>query len=149
MRTVTFESTQELPAPLEAVFRFFADATNLETITPPWLRFRVTTPQPIEMGEGTLIDYRLRIRGVPVRWQSEITDWDPPHRFVDRQLRGPYRRWVHTHVFEPTADGTLVRDAVEYAVPGGGLVNRLLVRPDVERIFAYRRETLAGLFPAR
>jgi len=149
MRTFTFESTQELPAPLEAVFRFFADATNLETITPPWLRFRVTTPQPIEMGEGTLIDYRLRIRGVPVRWQSEITDWDPPHRFVDRQLRGPYRRWVHTHVFEPTADGTLVRDAVEYAVPGGGLVNRLLVRPDVERIFAYRRETLAGLFPAR
>lgn len=149
MKTFTFESTQELPAPLEAVFRFFADATNLETITPPWLRFRVTTPQPIEMGEGTLIDYRLRIRGVPVRWQSEITDWDPPHRFVDRQLRGPYRRWVHTHVFEPTADGTLVRDAVEYAVPGGGLVNRLLVRPDVERIFAYRRETLAGLFPAR
>jgi ligand-binding SRPBCC domain-containing protein len=146
MRIFRFESSQELPAPPETVFPFFADATNLETITPPWLRFRVTTPAPIEMREGARIDYRLRIHGIPVRWRSEITDWDPPHRFVDRQLRGPYRRWIHTHTFTKTAIGTRVQDEVEYAVPGGALVERMFVRPDVERIFAYRRETLATRF---
>lgn len=129
------------------MFPFFADARNLERITPPWLRFRILTPGPIEMRVGALIDYRLRIRGVPVRWRTRIAAWEPPHRFVDEQVRGPYRRWVHEHTFEPTDGGTLCRDRVEYAVPGGALIARLLVRPDVERIFAYRRAVLASLFP--
>ena len=146
MKTFRFGSTQELAAPIERVFPFFADATNLERITPPWLRFRVVSSTPIEMGEGARIDYRLRLRGVPIRWRSEITDWDPPHRFVDRQLEGPYRLWVHTHTFTPTRGGTRVGDDVEYAVPGGALVNRILVRRDVERIFEYRRSVLSDLF---
>jgi ligand-binding SRPBCC domain-containing protein len=146
MSIFRFESTQELPASVDEVFPFFADATNLERITPPWLRFRVVSPVPIEMGEGTRIDYRLRLRGIPIRWRSEITDWDPPRRFVDRQLKGPYRLWIHTHTFTPSGNGTLVQDEVEYAVPGGALVNRFLVRGDVERIFEYRTRALADLF---
>jgi len=130
------------------VFPFFADAFNLERITPPLLRFRVVTPRPIAMREGTRIDYRLRIHGVPVRWQSEITVWEPPFRFVDEQRRGPYQLWSHEHTFVERDGGTLCRDVVTYAAPGGPLVHRLLVGPDVRKIFAYRREALAGLFGA-
>ncbi len=110
------------------------------------LRFRVATPAPIEMAAGTRIAYRLRIRGVPVRWQSEITVWEPPVRFVDEQRRGPYRLWSHEHTFIEQDGGTLCRDVVNYAAPGGPLVHHLLVGPDVRRIFEYRRETLAELF---
>jgi ligand-binding SRPBCC domain-containing protein len=143
----TLTSEVLLPRRREEVFPFFADARNLERITPPWLRFRILTPGPIEMREGALIDYRLRIRGVPVRWRTRIAAWEPPYRFVDEQVRGPYRRWVHEHTFEATDGGTLCRDRVRYAVPGGALVARALVRPDVERIFAYRRDVLTALFP--
>ncbi len=135
-------SAQRLERPLEDVFAFFSDPMNLERITPPWLRFEVVTPPPIEMREGTVIDYRLKIRGIPVRWQSEITLWEPPHRFVDTQRKGPYRKWVHTHSFRPIGAGTLIEDHVVYAVPGGGLVDRFLVRPDVERIFDYRKKAI-------
>jgi ligand-binding SRPBCC domain-containing protein len=141
-----YECELWLPSPVERVFPFFADARNLERITPPFLRFRVLTPEPIEMRVGTLIDYRLRVHGLPLRWRSEITVWDPPHRFVDEQRRGPYRKWHHEHTFEPRDGGTLTRDRVEYAVPGGVLVDRLFVRRDVERIFAYRRRVLSELF---
>ncbi len=136
-----------LPRRREEVFPFFADARNLERITPPWLRFSILTPGPVEMREGALIDYRLRIHGVPVRWRTRIAAWEPPFRFVDEQVRGPYRRWMHEHTFEPMDGGTLCRDRVEYAVPGGRLIARLLIRPDVDRIFAYRREVLTALFP--
>ncbi|MCU0308886.1 MAG: SRPBCC family protein [Chloroflexi bacterium] len=148
MRTFRLDSTMWLPRRLDEVFAFFADARNLETLTPPWLHFRILTPTPIEMRVGARIDYRLRIRGLPLRWQSEITAWDPPHRFLDEQRRGPYRLWVHEHTFAERDGGTEVRDRVTYAVPGGWLVERLLVGPDVRRIFAYRQETLARLFPA-
>jgi len=131
------------------VFPFFADAFNLERITPPLLRFRVVTPRPIAMRAGTRIDYRLRIHGVPVRWQSEITAWEPPFRFVDEQRRGPYRLWSHAHTFVARDGGTLCRDVVTYAAPGGALVHRLLIGPDVRKIFQYRRQALAGLFPGR
>lgn len=98
------------------------------------------------MRTGALLQYQLKIRGLPVKWLTEITVWEPPERFVDEQRRGPYRLWVHEHLFEQRGTGTLVKDRVSYAVPGGALVNRFLVRPDVERIFAFRRQKLQELF---
>lgn len=138
-----------LPRSIDDVFRFFADARNLQRITPPWLNFRVLTPDPIRMQVGTLIDYRLRIHGLPIRWQSEITAWDPPHRFVDEQRRGPYRRWLHEHTFLLSGGGTLVQDRICYDVPGGRLIQRLFVRRDLERIFAHRRAALTAIFADR
>lgn len=148
MRESRFESEIWLPRPVEEVFPFFADAGNLERLTPPWLRFRILTPRPVEMRPGALIDYRLRVHGLPLAWRTRIEAWEPPHRFVDAQLRGPYRLWHHTHTFEPLDGGTLCRDVVRYAVPGGALVDRLLVRRDVERIFAFRRQELNRIFGA-
>jgi len=146
VRTNTFETSLFLPRPRPDVFAFFADAQNLERITPPWLHFRITSPLPIAMAAGTLIDYRLRLHGVPISWRTRIAVWEPPVRFVDEQLRGPYRRWVHEHLFIDRDGGTECRDRVEYAVPGGAVVDRLLVRPDVERIFAFRAAALTTLF---
>jgi ligand-binding SRPBCC domain-containing protein len=135
-----------LPRPLEEVFRFFADAGNLERLTPPWVNFRILTLQPIHMGVGTRIQYRLRIRGIPVRWESEITAWRPPHFFADDQVNGPYRLWHHEHSFASRDGGTLARGLVTYAVPGGALVNRCMVEPDLKRIFAFRQNTLKEIF---
>jgi len=142
-------SSVHLDAPLADVFPFFADARNLEALTPPWLHFEISNPSPIEMRTGTLIDYRLRVHGLPLRWRSEITAWDPPHRFVDEQRRGPYRAWRHEHRFTAEGGGTLVEDDVTYAVLGGAIVDRLLVRRDLQRIFAFRREALRAVFPTR
>jgi ligand-binding SRPBCC domain-containing protein len=138
-----------LPASVSAVFDFFSNASNLNEITPPWLKFRILSGQGISMTRGTFIDYSLKIHGVPVSWQSEIQIWDPPYRFVDAQRKGPYRKWVHAHDFEERENGTLVRDRVEYAVHGWifeSLVDRFLVRPDLERIFHYRRTKLQEIF---
>ncbi len=146
MRTHDFQGEIWLPLPPAELFPFFADATNLEKLTPPWLSFKILTPTPIAMSAGTLIDYRLRVHGIPLRWRTRINIWQPPHRFVDEQIRGPYRQWIHTHTFEPRDGGTLACDHVRYAVPGGALVNRLFVRRDVERIFAYRHERLRERF---
>jgi ligand-binding SRPBCC domain-containing protein len=133
---------------VEEVFPFFADAFNLQELTPPFLEFRVATPPPIPMAAGTRIDYRLKLRGIPLRWQSEITAWDPPRRFVDEQRRGPYRLWIHEHKFTPERGGTLVEDEVAYDELGGALVHALFVRRDVARIFAYREERLRARFGA-
>lgn len=133
-----------VPYPRERVFRFFSDAANLDAITPPWLGFRIATPPPIVMREGALIEYRLKLRGIPLRWRTRITAWDPPLRFVDEQLSGPYRMWAHEHTFVEVEGGTLVRDHVRYAVLCDALVHRLLVRPDIERIFAFRAAALAN-----
>ena len=146
MTIFELEREVRLARKLTEVFPFFADAANLDALTPPWLRFRILSAQPIWIAVGTLIDYRLRVRGFPMRWRSEITAWEPPHRFVDEQRRGPYRFWVHEHVFEEIDDSTVVRDHVRYAVPGGALIDRLFVRRDVERIFDYRRDRLRQLF---
>jgi len=135
---------QLVPLNMDTVFDFFADARNLERLTPPWLRFRILTQGSLDLEAGSTIDYQLRLHRFPVRWQSEITCWQPPHRFIDEQRRGPYRRWVHTHTFESVPGGTLVRDDVEYAVPGPSVVERLLVRPDLDRIFDYRADQLNG-----
>lgn len=148
MTTHTLRFDQFLPAGRAVVFPFFADAANLERITPPWVRFRILTPGPIVMRLGTLIDYRIRVHGLPLPWRTEIAEWEPPFRFVDVQLRGPYRLWQHTHTFVEVGGGTLCRDEIAYAVLGGSVINRLFVQRDVERIFAHRREALAGLFPA-
>ena len=131
-----------MPTPLDETFAFFADPWNLERITPPLLGFRIVTPAPTWMGAETLIDYRLRLRGTPVRWRTEITAWDPPRGFTDVQLRGPYRKWVHRHDFVEEDGGTRVDDTITYAVPGGALVDRLIVRPDLDRIFGYRRKAI-------
>jgi ligand-binding SRPBCC domain-containing protein len=136
----------ELPSPREKIFGFFSDAFQLEALTPPWMNFHVMTAAPIQLEAGTLIDYKLRIHGIPLRWQSKISVWEPPHRFVDEQLRGPYRRWHHEHVFEETPNGTCVRDVVHYAVPGGSLIHSLFVKPDLMKIFAYRCSKLRELF---
>ncbi len=133
---------QVVPLNLEETFAFFSDARNLERLTPSWLHFEVLTPDPIVLQTGSLIDYRLRLRGMPLRWQSEITVWEPPYRFVDLQRHGPYRLWQHTHTFEPLGSSTIVRDDVRYAVLGDDLVNRFLVRPDLEHIFDYRTRAL-------
>ena len=138
----TMETRQWFPRPVEHVFPFFADAGNLERITPPWLRFEILPPRPLEIRKGTMIDYRIRLHGLPLRWQSEITVWDPPRRFVDEQRRGPYRVWIHEHEFTERDGGTEVRDFVRYAAPGGWPVDRLIVRRDLRRIFAYRAATL-------
>lgn len=143
----TLTAMQWLSRPVGEVFLFFADAGNLDVITPPWLRFEILTPRPIAMQVGARIDYRLRLRGLPVRWQSEITAWEPPQRFVDEQRRGPYRAWIHEHTFAERDGGTLIGDHVRYAVPGGWLADRLFVRRDVANIFAYRQEKLRELFP--
>jgi ligand-binding SRPBCC domain-containing protein len=147
MKEYLFEAELWLPRPLSDVFPFFAEARNLETLTPPWLQFEVLTPAPIVMGEGTLIDYRIRVHGIPIRWRTEITEWCPPHRFADRQLRGPYTVWDHTHTFEERDGGTLCKDHVRYRPRGGAWVNWLFVRRDVERIFAYRQKRMTELFP--
>lgn len=146
MNEFTLHQELWLPRRRDKVFPFFANAKNLETITPPWLRFRIFTPAPIALRRGALIDYALRLRGLPLRWQSEITAWDAPHRFVDEQRRGPYRRWIHEHRFKEHNGGTLCVDHVRYAVFGGRLVEWLFVRRDLESIFAYRRNKLLELF---
>ena len=146
MRAFILDTEHWLPRQPEDVFHFYADAFNLERLTPPWLQFEVATPAPITMQAGAEIDYRLRLHGVWLKWRSRITAWDPPHRFVDEQVQGPYRRWIHEHTFALHEGGTLVRDYVEYGMIGGWLANRLLVRRDLQRIFAFRQQRLAEIF---
>ncbi len=131
-----------LPRRRQEVFDFFADAGNLDALTPPWLRFRILTPLPIAMQEGALIAYRLRLHGVPIRWLTEITAWEPPVRFVDTQRRGPYLEWIHEHQFNEEGEGVRVDDVVHYRVPGGALIHRWFVEGDLRRIFDYRQRAL-------
>ena len=131
-------------APLDETFAFFADASNLERLTPPWLNFTILTPMPVVMQAGLELDYRLRIHGLPVRWRSRIDVWEPGVRFVDRQIVGPYRWWSHEHRFEPLSCGTRVIDHVEY-VPRARWISGPLVQRNLERIFAYRRHALRHL----
>jgi ligand-binding SRPBCC domain-containing protein len=137
---------QVLPGTPQDVFEFYADATNLEQITPGWLGFRIVTSPPIEMGPGTVVEYRLKLHRVPVRWLTRIETWEPGKRFVDVQVEGPYRLWHHTHTFEPHGTGTRVRDQVRYSLPFGALgqlAHRLFVRRDLERIFDFRHASVS------
>lgn len=146
MKMIEFDSQVWLPQERDKVFPFFADASNLEEITPEWLRFRVISPMPIEVCTGTEIDYCLKLHGIPIRWRSRITVWDPPHRFVDEQVIGPFRQWVHEHRFTERAGGTQCADHLEYAIFGGVVVNKLLVARDIKKIFAYRSIRLQEVF---
>lgn len=140
-----------VPKPIGRVFDFFSRAENLGRITPGWLRFRMLTPSPVEMKQGALLEYRLRIHGFPVRWRTRIEEWNPPHSFVDIQERGPYKLWRHTHRFVESASGTTVIDDVEYELPFGWLgtlVNRFQVERDVAEIFDFRAQQIALLLPA-
>jgi ligand-binding SRPBCC domain-containing protein len=148
MRTHRLERAQVVRRSREEVFAFFARARNLESITPPWLRFEVLTPEPVAMRAGTLIEYRLRLHRLPLRWTSRIEEWEPGAAFVDRQVRGPYRLWHHRHEFAPHPDGTVVRDRVDYALGLGALgevAGALVVHRDLERIFDFRRAAVARL----
>jgi ligand-binding SRPBCC domain-containing protein len=146
-RVYTLAREQFLSLPPDEAFEFFADAFNLEAITPPWLRFAVDTPGPIEMRPGTLIRYRLRLHGVPIRWLTRIAAWEPGRRFEDVQVRGPYRLWQHSHTFDAHEGGTIMRDRVRYALPLGplgALAHAALVRRDLRRIFDHRAEAVAS-----
>lgn len=142
-RTLTLEQSRD------KVFEFFADAGNLEKITPPELHFTITTPQPFTIERGSLIDYRLRLNGIPMKWRTEISIWEPPFRFVDQQLRGPYAQWIHTHTFTETdTGGTLIEDEVRYRLPFEPLgdVAHFIVRRQLDRIFDFRQKTVAEIF---
>ena len=149
MTTYTLQREQFIPRPVAEVFAFFSLAENLGVLTPPWMHFRILSPLPINMAAGTLIDYRVWWRWLPVRWRTEITQWQPPYRFSDVQRRGPYKLWHHTHTFQPVDGGTLMTDEVNYALtlgPLGRLMHRLIVKRDVETIFDYRMERIKERF---
>ncbi len=140
---------QRIPRPIDEVFAFFAEARNLEALTPAWLGFRIVSVNPLPIQAGTLIRYQLRWHGIPLRWLTEIQSWTPPTGFVDVQLKGPYRLWYHTHSFEPLNGGTLMRDEVRYALPFGPLgrlVHVLMVRANVEAIFDFRAARVSEIF---
>lgn len=150
MKTYLLEREQWLPRPIDEVFAFFSRPENLQAITPGWLDFRMVEA-PQNLAAGSLIRYRLRWHFLPIGWTTEITEWNPPHRFVDRELSGPYALWNHEHSFVPReAGGTTMRDRVQYALPLGVLgrfAHRLSVKRDVESIFNFREEAMRRLFP--
>ncbi len=149
MHEYVLSQSQAVASPLERVFTFFADAGNLDELTPKWLRFEVVTQRPIAMKPGALIEYRLRWHGLPIAWVTRIEEWSPPHRFVDTQIRGPYKLWHHTHVLHAVDGGTRMTDVVQYALPLGPIgrfAHAIAVRRDVTNIFDYRRQRIAELF---
>ena len=149
MTPFLFHSEQFVPKPLEEVFSFFSRAENLQRLTPPWLHFRILSVDPQPVRKGTLIRYSLRWRIFPVRWLTEILEWDPPDRFVDVQLKGPYKLWHHQHRFIAEAGGTRIIDEVQYALPFGvvgRIAHALKVKQDVATIFAYREDMVRKMF---
>ena len=146
-RLQTLRMDTIVPVPVTQTFAFFADAANLERLTPRWINFRILTPRPIAMHEGAVIDYRMALYGLPMPWRTRIDSWEPGVRFVDRQIAGPYRWWRHEHLFEAVDGGTRIIDLVEYA-PRAAIISSRLVRRDVGRIFAFRQGVLAQLLLA-
>ena len=150
-KTLKLHKQQWVPVALPEVFSFFSDPQNLSKITPPWVGFKILTPAPVVMGTGTLIDYEVRLHHIPMRWRSEITEWMPPYRFCDVQLKGPYSYWRHVHSFAESNGGTLVSDDIEYSIPfgwmpGASLIEALFVKPELERIFTHRGVALRTEF---
>ncbi|MDX1950539.1 MAG: SRPBCC family protein [Verrucomicrobiota bacterium] len=141
-----FQCELFLPRSREKLFQFFSEARNLEIITPSFLHFEILPPVPDSIVEGTLIDYRIHLHGFPIRWRTKITVWEPPVRFVDEQLAGPYRKWIHEHTFIEENGGTRCLDHITYSAPGGRWIDCLIVKPDLVKIFDFRREQLLRLF---
>ncbi len=149
IKTYTLNFEQQLSAELPEVFAFFARAENLETITPEWLHFKILSVNPVPMQQGTMIHYSLRLHGIPLRWTSEIVEWEPPYRFVDLQRRGPYKLWRHEHRFEARHGGTHITDTVTLALPFGWMgeiAYKIRVRAEVHEIFAFRERKIRELF---
>jgi ligand-binding SRPBCC domain-containing protein len=147
MADYILETRGWLPRPRVAVFAFFADPANLARITPPWLGFRLLPPAP-PMAAGAVFDYRISWLGVPVRWRSFIREFDPPVRFVDVQVRGPYARWEHRHLFLEEAGGTWIEDRVTYRLPFGPLgrlAHAVLVRRQLAAVWRYRARRIGEL----
>lgn len=139
----------QVPRPRSDVFPFFSDCRNLGKLTPRDLSFSILTPEPIVMATGLVIDYRIKLGGLPFQWQSEITAWDPPHRFVDEQRKGPYRKWIHEHRFVDEGNTTRIIDRVDFRSPGGRLAHALFINRKVEEIFRYRTKVLGSLFTSQ
>ena len=135
--------------PVEEVFEFFSKAENLNIITPPELNFNITTPLPVKMKKGALIDYKIKLHGVPFKWKTEITEWNPPYRFVDTQIKGPYKIWIHEHIFTTAEDSTIITDIVSY-LPSGWIlepiIHKLIVKKKLEDIFDYRQSKIKSIF---
>lgn len=148
MRIRELQAECRVPRSRAEVFAFFADPANLAVLTPPSVRVEIPPGGPRAGRAGMEFEYRVRVRGLWMRWKGRFEVWDAPHRFVDVQLKGPYRFWEHEHSFEECAEGTRVIDRVRYAVWGGGIVDRWVVRPELERMFSHRTRRLAELFPA-
>jgi len=149
MSLFIFRAEQFVPQPRDQVFKFFSKPENLEQLTPPWLNFRILSVDPAPVQKGTLIRYSLRWRVFPIHWTTEIVEWEPPFRFVDEQLRGPYKLWRHQHSVAAEGNGTLITDEVHYSLPFGvlgSIAHKLKVKNDVETIFAYRRDAVCRLF---
>ncbi len=142
-------TTTVINKPLSEVFEFFSNAENLNKITPPDMQFKILTPLPIIIKKGTLIDYKIKVNGIPFNWQTEITEWEPNKRFIDKQLKGPYRVWIHEHTFEEKDGKTIMNDHVQFLSPGWFLepiINKLFIEKKVKGIFAYREKILTNLF---
>lgn len=153
MREELFQATQDLSVPRDQVFTFFADPSNLQRLTPGWLHFQVQTPEPLPRGEGAVFEYKLRVRGLSLRWKTLIEAYEHGHRFVDRQVQGPYALWHHTHLFEDLPDGgTRITDRVRYRI-GWGIFGRIAqafwVQKDLEAIFAHRKQVISECFAAQ
>jgi ligand-binding SRPBCC domain-containing protein len=147
--THSFESEVFINQPIKTVFDFFCKAENLDKITPKWLKFEIITKLPININEGTFIDYKIKFRGIPIKWKSEITQWNPPHSFQDIQRNGPYKTWEHLHIFKEDNGGTLVKDKVVYKSKGWFLepiINKFFVKRDIQRIFDFRIQVLKDIF---
>ncbi len=135
--------------PLNEVFDFFSKVENLNSITPPDMHFKILSPLPIHIQKGTLIDYKIKVNGIPFKWKTEISEWEPPYRFIDKQLNGPYNTWIHEHIFEERNGVTHMRDIVHFRSPGWilePLINKLFIEKKVRAIFNYREEKLKELF---
>ena len=149
MKTFQFTTQQFVPQPLSAVFPFFERPENLAAITPSWLGLRITTASPIQMREGTVIEYSIKVMGIRIGWKSRISEYDPPRAFVDEQLKGPYSFWHHTHRFLEVDGGTLLADEIRYGMPFGivgQIVHRLVVRKQLQSIFHYRAQAIERMF---
>ncbi|MBK7182760.1 MAG: SRPBCC family protein [Bacteroidetes bacterium] len=147
MHTLTKETI--IDRPLKEVFDFFSKAENLNQITPPDMQFQILTPLPINIQKGTLIDYKIKVNGIPFKWKTLISTWEPPFRFVDEQLKGPYNTWIHEHTFEERDGKTYMKDVVKFKSPGWilePLINALFIEKKVKGIFDYREKRLNEFF---